>query len=51
MQMQVTDTKLQCWRCGRLLAEFVSRPWRIRCPRCKAVNNPPQGDVDQVGED
>lgn len=24
--------------CGKLLAEFVSRPWRIRCSRCGTTN-------------
>jgi phage FluMu protein Com len=35
------DHKPKCWRCGKLLAEYVARPWRFTCPRCKAeVNNP-----------
>lgn len=34
----VTDENVKCWRCERLLAEVVSRPWRIKCGRCKAVN-------------
>lgn len=25
--------------CGKLLALAVSRPWAIRCPRCKAENS------------
>lgn len=24
--------------CAKLLAEFVSRPWRIKCSRCNTVN-------------
>lgn len=25
-------------QCNKLLAEFIARPWRIACPRCKCVN-------------
>ena len=25
--------------CGKLLAEIVARPWRIKCPRCNHVND------------
>lgn len=32
------DEKPRCWRCERLLAEMVTRPWRIVCSRCKASN-------------
>jgi len=39
-----TDEEVRCYRCGRLLAELVSRPWRIRCSRCKATNQ--SGVVD-----
>jgi phage FluMu protein Com len=28
----------RCWRCNKLLAELVTSPWRITCPRCKAAN-------------
>jgi phage FluMu protein Com len=24
--------------CGKLLAELVTAPWRIRCVRCKSLN-------------
>jgi phage FluMu protein Com len=34
----VSDADVRCWRCDKLLAELVSRPWRIRCRFCKAVN-------------
>lgn len=34
----VTDANPRCWRCSRLLAELATRPWRIKCGRCKAVN-------------
>ena len=33
-----TVSDLRCWRCDRKLAEIVSAPWRICCPRCKAKN-------------
>lgn len=33
------DAKPRCWRCKRLLAEMVSRPWSITCSRCKAQNS------------
>lgn len=36
------DQKPKCWRCRRLLAEFVARPWRFVCSRCKAENNSPK---------
>jgi phage FluMu protein Com len=32
------DEKPRCWRCNRLLAETVTRPWVIVCTRCKAKN-------------
>ncbi len=34
----VTDMAPRCWRCGRTLAEWLSRPWSLRCQRCKAAN-------------
>lgn len=33
-----TDDEVRCWRCNRLLALRVSRPWTIVCSRCKAKN-------------
>ena len=32
------DQGPRCWRCGRKLAIFVTRPWVIVCGRCKARN-------------
>jgi hypothetical protein len=29
--------------CGKLLAEMVTAPWQIRCPRCKSDNRSQQG--------
>ena len=34
----VTDYRPQCWRCRRTLAGHLSRPWELRCPKCKATN-------------
>src|SRR5215204_4429309 len=36
--LSVQDIDVRCWRCRRLLAEQVTRPWCITCPRCKARN-------------
>ena len=33
------DQEPQCWRCGRILAAFVTRPWSLRCSKCKAENH------------
>lgn len=35
---QVTDYRPRCWKCGRVLGRYISRPWSIRCRRCKATN-------------
>ena len=32
-----TDRAVRCWRCNKLLALYVTRPWRIACGRCKAI--------------
>jgi len=32
------DHEPRCWRCGRRLAEYISRPWSLRCQKCKAPN-------------
>jgi hypothetical protein len=34
----VTDEHPQCWRCKRTLAEYLTRPWSLRCRRCHALN-------------
>jgi phage FluMu protein Com len=31
------DVKPRCHACRKLLAEAVTRPWTIRCGRCKAT--------------
>ena len=32
----LVDELPRCWRCGKLLGERLTRPWVVRCPRCKA---------------
>lgn len=34
----IIDQQPRCWRCGRMVAWFVARPWRVSCGRCRAVN-------------
>jgi phage FluMu protein Com len=34
----IVDQEPRCWRCNRLLAYFLARPWRLKCERCNAVN-------------
>lgn len=29
---------LRCWRCGKLLAEVITAPFRIKCRGCHARN-------------
>ena len=31
------DENPLCWSCGRKLADYATRPWRMRCSRCKAL--------------
>lgn len=33
-----TDKEPRCWKCGRKLAHYVTRPWALNCSRCKAPN-------------
>ena len=30
--------ELHCWRCGKLLAEAITSPYRVVCHRCRAAN-------------
>jgi hypothetical protein len=32
------DEAPRCWRCGRRLADYVGRPWKLVCQRCRAAN-------------
>jgi phage FluMu protein Com len=34
----ITDENIRCWRCNKLLASMATQPWRLVCPRCKALN-------------
>lgn len=34
----VTDTEPRCWRCGKMLAYFVTRPWRLKCRYCRSIS-------------
>lgn len=43
----VTDDAPRCWKCNRLLAFYVTRPWMILCTRCKAKNK--GGDAPDGG--
>ena len=43
-RIPMTDELPRCWRCKKLLAIAVSRPWEIDCARCKAKNCSPKGD-------
>ncbi len=33
-----TDIEPRCWNCGRMLGEELTRPWTLRCTKCKARN-------------
>lgn len=37
-----TVKELRCWRCNRKLAEIVSAPYMLVCPRCHATNASPE---------
>lgn len=41
MSLIVSDLAPRCGNCNKLLAEKVTRPWTIRCGRCKSVNHTP----------
>ena len=41
----MTDNDPRCWRCGRVLAEYMSRPWSKRCHRCKAENRSEPAEI------
>jgi hypothetical protein len=38
-QIRPADENPRCWRCARLLAIRLTRPWQVMCPRCKAQNS------------
>ena len=35
----VVDREPRCWRCGKKLANYLTRPWDMACVRCKARNS------------
>jgi phage FluMu protein Com len=40
---RITRLSVRCAGCGKLLAEMVTAPWAIRCPRCKSENRSTEG--------
>lgn len=42
------DVKPRCGVCQKLLAEKVTRPWTIRCGRCKSPNHSEDKRVDKL---
>jgi len=44
------DRSPRCRRCGKLLARYLTRPWRIDCPRCKTVNRWPDDGAPATEE-
>jgi hypothetical protein len=34
----IGDERPRCEGCNKLLAELVTRPWTIKCVRCKTIN-------------
>lgn len=41
MSLALSDVLPRCSGCNKLLGEKLTRPWTIRCPRCKTVNEVP----------
>ena len=37
MAEPITDNRPRCGQCNKLMAELLTRPWKIRCGRCKTV--------------
>jgi hypothetical protein len=35
------DEKPRCWRCNGMFAIYLTRPWIVKCRRCRAVNKSP----------
>lgn len=42
------DVRPRCRCCDKLLAEKVTRPWLIRCGRCKTQNHSEDHRVDKL---
>jgi hypothetical protein len=45
----ITDREPRCWRCRRVLASVVTRPWRMRCAKCRAENASPPPSIGWPG--
>lgn len=45
MERGVTDQQPRCWRCNHMLALYLSRPWSLKCPKCKSQNQSAPGDA------
>ena len=43
----ITDQRPRCYRCGRVLAACLTRPWELRCRRCGAPNRRSGSPEDQ----
>lgn len=39
-----TDMRPLCANCGRRLAEYLTPPYSIRCPKCHTQNRVPEED-------
>ncbi len=47
----LADDGPRCSNCNKLLAIFVTRPWFIRCVRCKADNRQPNPSTPVVEQE
>ena len=43
------DVGPRCWRCDRKLGERLTRPWEVRCTRCKVTNTRGTGGGEEEG--
>lgn len=42
----MTVQRPRCWNCSRVMAEYLTPPWSLRCHRCKAQNRSEQAEID-----
>ena len=47
----LADEEPRCTKCNKLLAVFVTRPWFIRCVRCKTDNQQPNPSTQVVEQE
>lgn len=45
---RITDRKPRCWRCDTVVAWYATRPWKVMCRKCRAVNRSP-GEAIALG--